>query len=287
MKKKVNIILIILVIVLPFIFSNGVEDEEDNPSTTFYDGSEYNHPWKAEEIDLPHLRDGSRYTSNPDHVISEHTVAIVDSTMMRMDDELGIESAVVVVNHIYDDDPFRFAQDLFDLHGIGRDDRGLVIVLAYGDHSVRTHTGYALEADLTDAESNRLQNDYLIPWMREEQPDSGLISLTEALYQTLRAKQDPSVDALMPAKHGLGSTEEKPFTFYDFLAYVWIFSIIALRLINKGSSSGFLGGGRSGGSGGYSSGSYGSSRGYSSGGGYRSGGYSGGRSGGGGATSRW
>jgi uncharacterized membrane protein YgcG len=282
MKKKANIILSILVIVLPFIFINGAEDEEDKPSTTLYDGSEYNHLWTAGEIDLPHLRDGRRYTSNPDRVISEHTVAIVDSTMKRMDDELGIESAVVVVNHIANDDPFRFAQDLFDLHGIGRNDRGLVVVLAYGDHAVRTHTGLALEAELTDAEASRLQNDYLIPWMREEQPDSGLISLTEALYQTLRAKQDPSVDALMPAMHAAQSPEEKPFTFYDFLCYVWIFSIIALRLINKGSSSGFFRGGGGGGgySGGYSGGGRSSGRSWG-------GGYGGGRSGGGGATSRW
>lgn len=277
MKKKANIILSILVIVLPFIFGNADDEEKEGASTSLYDDNGYNHLWTAEEIDLPHLHDGRRYTSNPDHVVSENTVAIVDSTMKRMDDELGIESAVVVVNHIANDDPFRFAQDLFDLHGIGRDDRGLVLVLAYGDHSVRTHTGYALEADLTDAESSRLQNDYLIPWMREEQPDSGLISLTEALYQTLRAKQDSSIVALMPAKHGARSSKDDDLTFSDACALLWVFVLIALSVINGGTGRSFLGGG-----GGFRGGG-----GWSGGGSSWGGGYGGGGSGGGGATSRW
>lgn len=272
MKTKANIILTALVIILPIIFGNlAPDEEEDSEASALY---EETHLWKADEIYLPHKYDGRCYTSNPDHVVTDNTVAIVDSIMRDMDTELGIESAVVVVNHIYNDDPFRFAQDLFDLNHIGRDNRGLVVVLAYGDHAVRTHTGYNLEADLTDVECSRLQNDYCIPWMREEQPDSGLISLAIALYQTLRAKQVPGAEALMPARHGLSSEEEDTeFTLTDILVLIWVFCLVALLTINNDGHGGGLIGGWSGGGGSWSGG--------------WGGGYGGGGSGGGGATSRW
>lgn len=278
MKKKANIVLTALVVILPLILGSLLPDEEEQQgsSSKLY---EETHLWQADEIDLPHLKDGRRYTSNPDNIVTPNTVTIVDSIMKCMDDELGIESAVVVVNHIYNDDPFRFAQDLFDLNKIGRDDRGLVIVLAYGDHAIRTHTGYNLEADLTDVESSRLQNDYCIPWMREEQPDSGLISLVQAIYQTLRAKQIPDAETLMPTRHGVrSSNEDEEFTLTDVIALLWVICIIALIAINSEGKSGFIGGG---GFGGFSGGG-----GRSWGGGF-GGGYGGGGSGGGGATSRW
>ena len=276
LKETITKWLAIPVVVLPIIFSIiiAAEDDETPAPTSLYNGDDYTHEWTASEIELPHLKNGNRYTSNPDNVVSDYTVSLVDATMKRMDDELGIESAVVVVNHLANDDPFTFAQDLFDLYKIGREDRGLVVVLAYGDHSVRTHTGRSLEADLTDAECSRLQNDYLIPWMREEQPDSGLISLTEALYQTLRQKQNPAVDALMPARHGVKSDEDEDFTFTDFLILAWIVClVIIISLNNEGGASSLF----SGGGGGR----------WSGGGGGWSGGYGGGSSGGGGATSRW
>jgi uncharacterized membrane protein YgcG len=164
--------------------------------------------WNADNIPMPHLTDGSRYVSNPDKVVSEHTEQLLNRWLKRMDDSLLIESAMIIVNHVENEDPFRMAQDIFDKYKVGKNDRGLVIVLAYQDHKVRTHTGRALEADLTDIECSRLQQTYAIPSMKAEQPDSGMLYLTEAIYNTLQ-KMDRS---LIEAAQDLGANKANVFT---------------------------------------------------------------------------
>ena len=117
-------------------------------------------------------------------------------TLQSIEKELNIQSIVVVVNHIENDDPFRFAQDLGNKYGVGYDDRGLVVVVGYLDHSINMSPGRSLEANLTDAECHRLEQQYVVPAMRAEMPDSGMIYLVEAVYSTLKKKELPQMSAL-------------------------------------------------------------------------------------------
>ena len=243
--------------------------------------------WTADNIPMPHLTDGSRYVSNPDQVVTPHTEKLLNEWLKRLDDSLQIESAMIIVNHIENEDPFRFAQDIFDKYKVGKDDRGLVIVLAYQDHKVRTHTGRSLEGDLTDIECSRLQETYAIPSMKAEQPDSGMLYLTEAIYNTLKGKELPMTEY---QRLDLESDEVAEYMALFMLLYaLWVCLILFLRHRYYGTSGrSFLhpnpfvaattavvtGGGSRGG-------------GFGGGGGFSGGGFSGGSSGGGGATSSW
>lgn len=283
--------------------------------------------WTAKTIPMPHLSDGMRYVSNPDSIVTPHTEQQLNTLLKQMDDSLGIESAVIIVKHVANRDIFGFSQELFDLYHIGTNDRGLVMVLAYDDHLFRSHTGLALEADLTDAECSQLQQQYLIPSMKAEQPDSGMLYLTQAVYNTLKGKELPTMSTLHPKPHPQEESEHISILtgFYMLIFGFWLilFSYIGRRygwflsiyvrnimpinmFVNVRSILPFFFGGNFysfGGShfssgGGYSSHSSSSSRSYSSSSSshsYRSssshshssGGYGGGRSGGGGATSSW
>jgi uncharacterized membrane protein YgcG len=246
--------------------------------------------WNAENIPMPHLTDGSRYVSNPDQVVSANTERLLNQWLKLMDDSLQIESAMIIVNRVENEDPFRFAQDIFDKYKVGKNDRGLVIVLAYQDHKVRTHTGRSLEADLTDIECSRLQQTYAIPSMKAEQPDSGMLYLTEAIYNTLKKKELPVTYAQQKENE---SDELAGFiAIYMLLFGGWLILIAYLHHRLNGISGKSLfhanpfakaapiiiagGSGRSGGFGGGFGG-----------GGFGGGGFSGGSSGGGGATSSW
>lgn len=180
-------ICILAVTILAFLFIFGLNATDDDMPV-------YNSPtggWTAKAIELPHLTDGERYVSNPDHVLTAETEAAINQTMRLMDKQLGIESAVIAVKRVANGDVFRFAQDVFDLYQIGKEDRGLVIVLATEDRKVRTHTGLSLEGDLTDIECKRLQEQYLVPYMKVNQPDEGMRALVEALYCHLSQKNMP------------------------------------------------------------------------------------------------
>jgi uncharacterized membrane protein YgcG len=258
--------------------------------------------WDAKSIPMPHLTDGRRYVSNPDGIISEETVRRLDAQLMKMDDSLGIESVLAIVSRVENGDVFRFAQDIFDIYKVGKNDRGLVMVLAYDDHKFRSHTGRSLEADLTDAEVFRFQERYLIPSMNAEMPDSGLIYFTEAIYNLLQGKELPVMTGLDSANSDDDADDVLPaLYFFLFAAWLGIYLFASHRhgwnmktyysgmlaknpFVNNGSAlaAGYVagsilsGGGRSGG---YGGGGFG-------GGGF-GGGFSGGSSGGGGATSSW
>ena len=161
--------------------------------------NEHSTVWNADNIPLPHLTDGRLYVSNPDTVIRQETVDSLNSILFDLDKKVGIESAVIIVNYIENQDAFRMAQDVGNKYGVGKKEtnRGLVIVVSYQDHKYFIAPGRGLESDLTDAECGRLARTYLTPYMREENPDGAMLSLVKATYALTvekRILEGPSED---------------------------------------------------------------------------------------------
>ncbi len=249
--------------------------------------------WNADNIPIPYLQDSTQYVSNPDTVLSPGAVARMNVTLQRLKNELGVQSVVIVVNHIENDDPFRMAQDVGNKYGVGYDDRGLVIVVGYEDHSINMSPGRSLEADLTDAECHRLEQRYVVPAMRAEKPDSGMIYLTEAIYSTLQKKELPTMSSL--SSHTDSTEEDEMATVIGItMLFFMAWGVLFLRLNSKYRWLGLIGsvallsnpfyvrthytgGGGFGGGGSFGGG----------GGGFSGGSFGGGSFGGGGATSRW
>ena len=248
--------------------------------------------WTAKTIPMPHLTDGSRYVSNPDGVVSSETEQRLNVLLKKMDDSLGIESVVAIVNHIENEDIFRFAQDIFDIYHVGKNDRGLVMVLAYQDHLFRSHTGRSLEADLTDAECSRLQSEYLVPSMKAEMPDSGMIYLIQAVYNLLQGKEMPVMAPLVTPQQDNDDMGAVGFYFLTLIFWI-IFSLYIGRRYGMLSSAvafaanPFVDVPIVVGGGGHSRGGFGGGGFSGGGGGFSGGGFGGGSSGGGGATSGW
>lgn len=250
--------------------------------------------WNAENIPIPYLQDATQYVSNPDHVLSQPAVDHINMMMKQLEDSLDVQSVVIVVNHIENDDPYRMALDVGNRYGVGRKDRGLVIVVGYEDHSINMSPGRSLEADLTDAECYRLQQQYVVPSMKANQPDTAMIYLADAIYATLKGKELPQMSSLLSDADSDSDSNQAVSLYSCFLmllvilyayknkTYQWIGGLAAMNImanpfIDYDSSSGFSsGGGFSGRSGGFGGG-----------GGFSGGSFGGGSFGGGGATSRW
>ena len=241
--------------------------------------------WNADNIPMPHMEDHSLYVSNPDSILSPSVESQINETLGLLDDNLGIETAMIIVGHIDGDDPYRMAIDVGNKYGVGRNDRGLVIVVGYLDHSYQIATGRSLDSDLTDAECGRLAKTYLIPSMKAEQPDSGMLYLAQGVLALMSNKEMPVMSSLSSST-AKDSGNSSSLLLYPALLVIWgIFYLFISYKTNptlgaaslnsdpfyQDSSSSSSGGGRSGS--------------YSGGG--RSGGYGGGSFGGGGAGGRW
>lgn len=246
--------------------------------------------WNASNLPIPYLQDSTQYVSNPDNLLSRSIVDSMNIILRGLEDRFDIQTVVAVVGHIENDDPFRLAQDLGNSYGVGRRDRGLVIVVGYGDHSINISPGRALEADLTDAECHRLEQQYVVPAMRAEMPDSAMLYLTSAIYALMQKKELPQMSSLYDNDDDSDMMVNVGLYMLLFMAwcmffsrlnrkYQWIGLLGTVHLLanpfydssGSGFSGGFGGGGSfGGGGGGFSGGSFG-----------------GGSFGGGGATSRW
>lgn len=290
--RKILGIVFIVTFVLMFGCCTYSLTEKESSMSGVMDSSIGQRFWNAENIPMPHLQDANQYVSNPDNILTQQAVDRMNATLKRMDDSLGIETVVAIVGHIENDDPFRMAQDIGNRYGVGRGDRGLVIVVGYEDHSINISPGRALEADLTDAECYRLEQQYVVPAMRAEMPDSGMIYLIDAIYSTLQRKQLPQMVPLVSQEELLEHELNKmigffmlifvgwAFVFYKLnLKYLWIDIIGGISLdgnpFARTSGGGFFIGG-----GGFGGGGHG---GFGGGGGS----FGGGSFGGGGASSRW
>ena len=251
--------------------------------------------WNADNIPMPHMKDATKYVSNPDSILSPAIVDSIDHIMYRLDNNLGIESAVVIVGHIEGDDPIPMIRGIYEKYKVGRNDRGLVIVVGYLDHSYFIAPGRGLEGDLTDMETNHLAQDYLIPSMKAELPDSGMLYLARGVYALMAGKEMPRMSALSASE----SDDDSDGT-SDTLWLIIYASLLTALLIYSAHKSHKLGWAglsypmfiaanpfhiNEGSSGG---GSWGGGSSHSSGGGFSSGGgYGGGSWGGGGSGGRW
>ena len=288
----------IAVSMICFIYSVGAEASTAAPSSKLVSNQEVTY-WNAQNIPIPYLQDSTQYVSNPDHVLTDEAVNRINTTMKRVELETNVQTVVIVVNHIENDDPYRMAQDIGNNYGVGYHDRGLVIVVGYEDHSINMSPGRALEADLTDAECKELQQRYVIPAMRAEQPDSAMIYLSDAILAKLQSKELPQMSSLRSATDEEGDKGAQAMGLYTCLMlcwiifyayknkkYRWLGAAAAAHLVSnpfyvpESSGGGFFvsggggGGFRGGGGGGF-------------GGGFGGGHFGGGSFGGGGATSRW
>ena len=255
-----------------------------------------NRVWSADNIPMPHMNDHSLYVSNPDSILSQEVEDSINATLGQLDDVLGIESSMVIVGHIQNDDPIGMVRGIYEKYKVGRDNRGLVIVVGYLDHSYFIAPGRSLEGDLTDAECERLARRYLIPSMKAEQPDSGMLYLARGVLALMTEKDMPRMTGLSSASSDKGNSA-LPLMLYPFLLALWggfctymgkkVGTTIGMNHlvddpffippISGGSNGGSSSGGRrwSGGGSSWSSGHH------------SSGGYGGGSWGGGGAGGRW
>ena len=249
------------------------------------------HMWNAENIPMPHMHDATKYVSNPDSILSPAIVDSIDHIMYRLDTNLGIESAVIIVGHIEGDNPITMIRGIYEKYKVGRDDRGLVIVVGYLDHSYFIAPGRNLEGDLTDLETNHLAQDYLIPSMKAEMPDSGMLYLARGVYALMAGKDMPRMSALSATE-----TDDDSDGTSDTLWLIIYASLLTALLIYSAHKSQKLGwAGLSypmfiaanpfhvnvgGSASDYSGSSHSSGGGFSSGGGYGGGSWGGGGSGG-------
>lgn len=133
--------------------------------------------------------DYRRFVSNPDGILSQETVARLDTTLLALRQERIAEVAVVAIESIGFAEPREFAFELFRHWGLGEKgrDNGLLVLLVLGQGAVEIEVGYGLEGDLPDALCGSIIRNLMIPPFKERDFDKGMIEGVGAIATALRS----------------------------------------------------------------------------------------------------
>lgn len=211
-------------------------------------------------------------------VLSAEQRSALEQKLVAYYDSTSTQIAVVIENSLEGDDLFDYSQRLATAWGIGEQGKnnGVLIYVAVNDRKARIHTGYGMEATITDAMSTRIRTEQLNPNFKAGDFYTGLDEATTTIMQLASGEYVND----NPRSNGT----KKSFSWGTFI----IIAIILIVLMSRGGRGG--GGRRSGGWGGpvfwgtFGSGGF-SGGGSSGGGGF--GGFGGGGFGGGGSGGSW
>lgn len=148
--------------------------------------------------DVPNLRlsDVRQYVTDPSAILSATARDSINAILGRLEKSTGIETAVVMLPSIGDEDIFDFGHELFRKWGIGKkkSDNGLLILFVKDQKKVRFTTGYGIEGTMTDAMSKRIQTTIMIPRFRNGNWDGGMVSGVRAVAKTLDGSMQAEED---------------------------------------------------------------------------------------------
>ncbi len=117
------------------------------------------------------------YVTDYAGVISNSDKEIIETLGAEIKQKSGTEIAVLTVKTF---EPYssieEFANEVFEKWGIGEKgkDNGILIVLSTGERRVRIEVGYGLEGTITDGRAGSIIDQYMIPYLKNNNFSEGL-----------------------------------------------------------------------------------------------------------------
>lgn len=176
--------------------------------------------------DVPNIRkiDKRQYLSDPEHILSQETAAHINISLYHLEEQTGIETAVVILPSIGNEEVFDFAYSLGKQWGVGKKkkDNGLVILLVIDQHRIQFATGYGLEGVLPDATCKKIQLENMIPSFKNGDWNQGMANGIDAVCARLSGSMQNDQ-----------SNNNNVDVIYSFLIFLGIFAFFCLSIYLK------------------------------------------------------
>lgn len=230
------------------------------------------------------------YVNDFSHVLDQATITQLDDICRQVDQKAHAQIAVVTIQSLDGSDIESYAADLYKKWGIGSKatKRGVLILVATGDHRYRIEVGYGLEPILPDGKVGGFGRE-AVPLLRQSDYSGAVTLMASRVAEVIAQDAGVQLTGLRQAAPTASPRETDQGLSPGWIAIVFIVIVVLLATrFGRGLLLGFfLGGGGFGGSrGGWGGGGFGGGS-WSGGGGGGFGGFGGGSSGGGGASGSW
>ncbi len=127
------------------------------------------------------------YVSDPDSLLDATDEQVINETLSNLEAESTIEVAVVAVNSIGEADARQFGWELFNHWGIGKEgkDNGLLMLLVVDQRTIVFETGYGIEVILPDVDCKRIQDQVMVPLLKNSCYGEAMVKGVETVHHHL------------------------------------------------------------------------------------------------------
>lgn len=143
-------------------------------------------PMSCLALSIPKATD-SFYVNDFANLLNDETQSYIN----RVNDELykktGAQVVVTTVPSLEGASLEEYATTMFRQYGIGNAEKnnGVLLLLALEERSMRIEVGYGLEGALNDGKTGRIQDTYMIPWLKDNNWNEGLRNGFSAVVQEI------------------------------------------------------------------------------------------------------
>lgn len=138
----------------------------------------------------------------------------------------GVQIVVTTVKSLEGLDAEDYAYQMYNKYEIGKDDMGILILLATEDRKVRIEIGKAMEAYLTDSRAGSLIDKNALSYLKKDDFAQGIISLQNACIEYIKPKLDKEAASQQNLTTENADNEKSNFNWTAFL--LGFFTVIAV-----------------------------------------------------------
>lgn len=142
------------------------------------------------------------YVNDYAGVLSLKTENYIMQANVDLEQKTGAQIVVVIVNSLDGKTIEEYATELFRNFGIGDKNKnnGVLLLCSTGDRMFRIEVGYGLEGRLTDGKTGRIQDEYIIPYLRNNNYDEGIKNGFSAVLQEVATEYGVTINGAQQVK---------------------------------------------------------------------------------------
>jgi len=194
MKAKIRIICMIPILFAGMAILSSCDDEN-------------NDTWTPENLTDPYTVDKT-YVLDPLNYLTDIQTSEINALCDSLNNNAHLETAVVILDNI-DYDDLDFGVKLYNKWRLGKDGRGILLLVVIEQHKWRFVTGYGAEEEFPDIIMGRIGNEKLVPQFRAEDYYRGIYDGFVELWTIATDKDYKNAEYLTDSTPKTEKTEEE------------------------------------------------------------------------------
>lgn len=141
------------------------------------------------------------FVNDSANLLSNETEDYIINMNKALESKTGAQIVVVTAKNLEGMSLEEYATKLFREYGIGDKEKnnGVLILCAYEERMIRVEVGYGLEGALPDGKTGRIQDEYIIPYLKENDFDTGIKNGFNAILQEVMTEYGITIDGVAEA----------------------------------------------------------------------------------------